>query len=60
MFSNLSRTAFCKEITANNIEILFNLYLRPTLKEYLRAVFAESELDSKLDEALNKFKETIK
>jgi 5-methylcytosine-specific restriction protein B len=30
------------------------------LKEYLRAVFAESELDSKLDEALNKFKETIK
>ena len=49
-----------KKISEKNVEDLFNLYLRPTLKEYLRAVFAESELDSKLDEALNKFKETIK
>ncbi|HTO36482.1 MAG TPA: AAA family ATPase, partial [Flavobacterium sp.] len=49
-----------KEITPNNVEVLFNLYLRPTLKEYLRAVFAESELDNKLDEALNRFKETLK
>lgn len=59
-FMKIGDIARRKEITANNIEILFNLYLRPTLKEYLRAVFAESELDSKLDEALNKFKETIK
>ena len=49
-----------KEITPNNVEVLFNLYLRPTLKEYLRAVFAESELDNKLDEALSRFKETLK
>lgn len=49
-----------KKITPNNVEVLFNLYLRPTLKEYLRAVFAESELDNKLDEALNRFKETLK
>lgn len=49
-----------KDITPNNVEALFNLYLRPTLKEYLRAVFAESELESKLDEALSKFKETMK
>ena len=44
-----------KEIKKKNIEDLFNLHLRPTLKEYLRAIFAESELDNKLNEALNKF-----
>lgn len=59
-FMKVSDIAKRKEITPNNIEVLFNLFLRPTLKEYLRAVFAESELESKLDEALNKFKETIK
>ncbi|MNL87003.1 hypothetical protein D3C87_2159600 [compost metagenome] len=56
----ISDIAKRKEITPNNVEVLFNLYLRPTLKEYLRAVFAESELDSKLVEALNRFKETLK
>lgn len=59
-FMKISDIAKRKDITNNNIEILFNLYLRPTLKEYLRAVFAESELESRLDEALNKFKETMK
>ncbi len=59
-FMKISDIAKRKDITNNNIEILFNLYLRPTLKEYLRAVFVESELESRLDEALNKFKETIK
>ena len=49
-----------KEITQYNLEVLFNLYLRPTLKEYLRAVFAESELDDKLNEAMNRFKETFR
>ncbi len=48
-----------KDITTNNMEILFNLHLRPTLKEYLRAVFAESELDNRLKEAMDKFKESI-
>ncbi|MFW1908440.1 AAA family ATPase [Acinetobacter ursingii] len=59
-FMKISDIAKRKDITNNNVEVLFNLYLRPTLKEYLRAVFAESELENRLDEALNKFKETIK
>lgn len=59
-FMKMSDIAKRKEITQHNLETLFNLYLRPTLKEYLRAVFAESELDGKLDEALNRFKETLK
>lgn len=59
-FMKINHIAKRKDITQKNIETLFNLYLRPTLKEYLRAVFAESELESKLDEALNKFKEITK
>lgn len=59
-FMKMSDIAKRKEITQHNLETLFNLYLRPTLKEYLRAVFAESELDGKLDDALNRFKETLK
>lgn len=56
-FMKISDIAKRKKITQKNIETLFDLYLRPTLKEYLRAVFAENELDSKLDEALSKLKE---
>lgn len=59
-FMKMSDIAKRKEITQRNLETLFNLYLRPTLKEYLRAVFAEVELDGKLDEALNRFKVTLK
>ena len=59
-FMKMRDIAKRKEITQHNLEVLFNLYLRPTLKEYLRAVFAESELDNKLNEALNRFKETLK
>lgn len=59
-FMKMSDIAKRKEITQHNLETLFNLYLRPTLKEYLRAVFAESELDGKLEEALNRFKKTLK
>jgi 5-methylcytosine-specific restriction protein B len=54
-FMKVSGLANRKEIKKKNIEDLFNLHLRPTLKEYLRAMFAESELDNKLNEALNKF-----
>jgi hypothetical protein len=56
----ISDIAKRKEITQHNMEVLFNLYLRPTLKEYLRAVFSESELDYKINEALKIFKEIIK
>ena len=56
----ISDIAKRRDITKDNVGVLFNLYLRPTLKEYLRALFAESELETKLDEALIKFKETMK
>jgi 5-methylcytosine-specific restriction protein B len=59
-FMQMTHIAKRKEITQHNLETLFNLYLRPTLKEYLRAVYAESELDGKLDEALSRFKEPLK
>jgi 5-methylcytosine-specific restriction protein B len=59
-FMKMSDISKRKEITQHNLETLFNSYLRPTLKEYLRAVFTESELDGKLNEALNRFKETLK
>jgi len=59
-FMKMSDIAKCKKISQHNMVTLFNLYLRPTLKEYLRAVFTESELDRKLNEALGRFKETLK
>jgi len=59
-FMKMSDIAKRKEITQNNVEVLFNLYLRPTLKEYLRAVYVESELDVKLNDSMTKFKESLK
>lgn len=59
-FMKIRDIAKRKVITEDNLKVLFNLYLQPTLKEYLRAVFSENELDDKINEALNRFKETIK
>ena len=59
-FMKMSEIARRKIITEDNLKKLFDNFLKPTLKEYLRAVFAENELDTKLDEALNRFKETLK
>jgi len=59
-FMKISAITNRKEISSTNMETLFNLHLRPTLKEYLRAIFSESELDSKLNEALDKFNPKIK
>lgn len=59
-FMKMSDIAKRKEITSQNLETLFNLYLRPTLKEYLRAVFVESELDNRLSDALITFKNKFK
>lgn len=59
-FMKMSDIARRKEITPHNLDVLFNLFLRPTLKEYLRAVFAESELENKLNDALNQFIENLK
>lgn len=59
-FMKIADIANRKEISSSNITALFNLHLRPTLKEYMRAMFAESELDKKLEEALTKFKQPFK
>jgi hypothetical protein len=44
-----------RTISSKNLKVLFNLHLKPTLKEYLRSMFAESQLDNKLEEALTVF-----
>ena len=59
-FMKMRDIAKRKTITPNNLEVLFNLFLRPTLKEYMRALYAESELDANLNEALRRFKEKLK
>lgn len=58
-FMKISDIAKRRIITETNIENLFNLYLRPTLKEYLRALFPEKDLDVKLEIALSKFKAAL-
>ena len=58
-FMKMRDIAKRKKITPNNLEVLFNLYLRPTLKEYMRALYAESELDTNLNEALRRFKQKL-
>jgi len=55
VFMKMSSIAKRKNITESNIKGLFNEHLRPTLKEYLRAVFAEKDLEEKLNDALAKF-----
>ena len=59
-FMKITAMASRKEITTKNLENLFNLHLSPTLKEYLRAMFAESELDNKLEKALGEFTKSFK
>ncbi len=58
-FMNMSTIAKQKEISQTNLETLFNEYLRPTLKEYLRAFYAENEIEGKLDEALTIFEKPL-
>jgi len=59
-FMKMREIASRKIITEDNLKKLFDNYLKPTLKEYLRAVYAENELDRKLEEAFNRFKGTLK
>lgn len=54
-FMKISGIANSRTISSKNLNVLFNLHLRPTLKEYLRSMFAESQLDNKLEEALSVF-----
>lgn len=54
-FMKITSIANSKNITLKNLETLFKLHLQPTFKEYLRAMYPESELDKKVAEALQKF-----
>ncbi|GGB64353.1 hypothetical protein GCM10007424_00280 [Flavobacterium suaedae] len=55
-FMKIGDIAKKKNITPGNKDVLFNLYLRPTLREYLRSVYPENEIDEKLQYALNLFR----
>lgn len=54
-FMKITDIASSRTISSKNLKVLFNLHLKPTLKEYLRSMFAESQLDNKLEEALTVF-----
>ncbi len=49
-----------KRTLSTKKEELFDKYLMPTLKEYMRSQFEESELEENLKKAKEKFKETKK
>ena len=59
-FMKMTDIASRKVVSKKNVQQLFNLHLRPTLKEYLRASYPETELDKVLDEALSKFTDPFK
>lgn len=59
-FMKIASIATSKTITIKNAENLFRLHLQPTLKEYLRSMFPESELDNRVDEAQTVFTNRLK
>ncbi len=58
-FMKISGIANTKAISAKNMEVLFHLYLQPSLREYLRAIYSEQELDGKIYDALTLFKNSL-
>jgi 5-methylcytosine-specific restriction protein B len=58
-FMKITSISNSRTISSKNLDVLFALHLKPTLKEYLRSMFAESQLDNKLEEALDVFKNPI-
>lgn len=58
-FMKIAGIANTKIISKNNLEKLFRLYLEPSLKEYLRALFPEQDLDNKIKDALDLFKNNL-
>lgn len=61
-FMKIGVIAKREEITESNLSILFHEYLRPTLKEYLRAFYSETEIEKKggkLDEAIKAFQKGL-
>ena len=59
-FMKITDIAASKKISVKNMEELFDLYLSPTLKEYLRAMFSERELGGRLGQALEEFVSLVK
>lgn len=58
-YMKMSSVANRKQITSKNLENLFYLHLSPTLKEYLRALYPETELDHNVQKALVEFKKFL-
>ncbi|MFL0992974.1 McrB family protein [Vibrio parahaemolyticus] len=54
-FMKIASIAKARTITKKNASTLFTLHLQPTLREYLRAMFAEHDLDKQVEEARLKF-----
>jgi 5-methylcytosine-specific restriction endonuclease McrBC GTP-binding regulatory subunit McrB len=59
-FMKITAIAKKEKISHEDMTKLFDDYLRPTLREYLRAFFSENEIDGKLQEALGEFIKNIK
>ncbi len=59
-FMKITGIAKSRTISRKNLKTLFELHLKPTLKEYLRSMYAESELDTKVNETLAEFINPIK
>lgn len=61
-FMKMTTIASRKKISKSNLKTLFDAHLRPTLKEYLRAFYPETEIDGvngKLASALSKFQSKL-
>lgn len=54
-FMKIASIAKTRKITEKNVSTLFTLHLQPTLREYLRAMFAEHDLDKQVEDARLKF-----
>lgn len=59
-FMRITEIATTKKITVKNIRLLFELYLEPTLKEYMRSLYSENELDDKVKNAMFVFEKPMK
>ncbi|MGR5457952.1 McrB family protein [Vibrio sp. PNB22_1_1] len=59
-FMKISSIAKTRTITKNNVSTLFMLHLQPTLREYLRAMFAEHDLDKQVEDARLTFLSSLK
>lgn len=59
-FMKIATIAKTRTITEKNASTLFTLHLQPTLREYLRAMFAEHELDKQIEDARLKFLNPLK